>query len=199
MKHLIGPYGNWRPLMDKEGTGGGETPPADPQAKPKTYTDAEFQAEVDRRVTSAMKKAEKKSQEKVREAEKLAKMDADEKLRYELEQREKVIEQKEQELALAENKAECGKILASKGISADLVDFVVDVDADTMRANINSLHKAFMASVKAEVEKRLASNSPKGGAGFSEGMTKEKFRQLSINERQRLYNESPELYKQMTT
>lgn len=199
MKHLFGPYRNWTPLMDKDGAGGGETPQAEPQDKPKTYTEAEFQAEVDRRVTSAMKKAEKKSQEKVKEAEKLAKMDADEKLRYELEQREKVIEQKEKDLALAENKAECGKILASKGISVDLVDFVVDVDADTMQANINSLHKAFMASVKAEVEKRLASNSPKGGGGLAEGMTKERFRQLSINEQQEIFDKSPELYKQMTT
>lgn len=194
MKYLNG--FNWQPLLEEDGAagGGGNEPPTEP----KTYTEAEMQAEIDRRITAAMKKAEKKSAEKVREAEKLAKMDADEKYRYELEQREKQIAEKEQALALAENKAECSKILASKGISAELVDFVVDADAETMQANISLLEKAFKDSVKVEVEKRLASESPKGGNGFTGDMTKEQFRKLSINEQQEIYNQNPELYKQMT-
>ena len=196
MKYKHGFY--FIPFLEKDGAAGGGGEPEPPtDIKPKTYTEEEMQAEIDRRVTAAMKKAEKKSQEKVKEAEKLARMDADEKHRYELEQREKAIEEGERKLALAENKAECSKILASKGISTDLVDFVVDVDADTMQANINLLQKAFTESVRAEVEKRLASETPKGGTGFSDGLTKEQFRGMSINDQQRLYDENPELYKQM--
>ena len=47
------------------------------------------------------------------------------------------------------------------------------------------------------MEKRLASETPKGGTGFSDGLTKEQFRNMSINEQQKLYEENPELYKQM--
>lgn len=196
--NVLNGFQNWQPLLEEDGAaGGGGTDPSTDQQDSKTYTAEEMSAEIDRRVTAALKKAERKSEEKVREAEKLAKMDADEKYRYELEQRERTIAQKEQELALAENKAECSKILASKGISADLVDFVVDADAETMQANINLLDRAFKDSVKAEVEKRLASESPKGGNGYTDGMTKEQFRKLSINDQQQLYSENPELYKQM--
>ena len=77
--------------------------------QPKTYTQEEvdklLQQESDRRVTEALKKANKKNQEKLREAEKLSKMNDQEKYEYELEQREKAIADKEHELALAENKA----------------------------------------------------------------------------------------------
>ena len=56
--------------------------------EPKTYTQEEvdklLQSEADRRVSEALKKQAKKNEEKVREAEKLAKMSADEKYEYEL-------------------------------------------------------------------------------------------------------------------
>lgn len=194
---------NLLPLMDADGKGGaggtgGDPEPPEGNPEPKTFTMEEMQAEIDRRVTAALKKQQKKSDEKIKEAERLAKMNAEEKAQYELDQREKRIAEKEQELALAENKAECAKILANKGISTDLVDFVVDADADTMQANIKLLEKAFKESVKSEVEKRLASDPPKGGGGFSaDGMTREQFRTLSIAEQQKLYDEHPEVFKQM--
>ena len=137
----------------------------DNNAEPKTYTqeevDALLQKEADRRVTEALKKAERKNQEKVKEAQKLAQMNEQEKYQYELEQREKAIVEKEKALALAENKNEAGKILAEKGLSLSLVDFVVAEDAETMNKNISLLDKAFKQSVKQEVEKRLSSSTPK--------------------------------------
>jgi hypothetical protein len=167
-----------------------------------TYTLEEvqklLQQEGDRRVSAALKKAEKKNAEKLKEAEKLAKMNADEKFQYELEQREKAIEAKEKELALAENKNEASKILAEKGISLDLVDFVVAEDAETMNTNISLLDKAFKASVKAEVEKRLKSSTPKKELPLDKELTAENFRKMSIAEQTRLFNENPTLYKSLT-
>lgn len=173
-----------------------------PATGEKTYTQAELdellQKEGDRRVTEALKKAEKKNADKVKEAQKLAAMNEQQKYEYELEQREKAIEAKEKALALAENKNEASKILAEKGISLQLVDFVVAEDADTMNANIQLLDKAFKASVKAEVEKRLGSNSPKKNLPPEEGITKEAFKKMSIMQQQQLFMENPELYKQLT-
>lgn len=169
----------------------------------KTYTqeevDALLQSEADRRVTEALKKQERKNAEKMREAEKLAQMNEQQKYEYQLEQREKALAEKERELALAENKNEASKILAEKGLSLSLVDFVVAESAEDMNANILLLDKAFKASVKAEVEKRLGSSSPKKNLPPDETITRETFKKLSILEQNKLYSENPELYKQLTS
>ena len=165
----------------------------------KTYTqeevDALLQQEGDRRVSAALKKQEKKNQEKVKEAEKLAQMNEAEKYEYQLKQREMAILEKERELAIIENKNEASKILAEKGISLSLVDFIVAEDAETMKANIDLLDKAFKASVKEEVEKRLATSTPKKNLVDSDSITREKFIKLPLNEQQKMLNENPMLRK----
>ena len=146
----------------------------------------------------ANKKAEERFQNKMKESEKLAKMNEEEKFRYQLEQREKAIEEKEKALALAENKNEASKILAEKGLSLTLVDFVVAEDAETMNANITLLEKAFKQSVKAEVEKRLGSSSPKKNLPPDEAITKESFRKMSLIKQQELARNNIDLYKSLT-
>lgn len=165
----------------------------------KTYTqeevDALLQREGDKRVTEALRKAERKNAERVKEAQKLAQMNESEKYQYELEQREKAIEEKEKALALAENKNEASKILADKGLSLSLVDFVVAEDAETMNDRIKVLDKAFKESVKREVEKRLGSSAPKKNLPPDETITKEQAKKMGIRERQQLLNNNPDLYK----
>lgn len=157
--------------------------------------DALLQREGDKRVTEALKKAERKNAERVKEAQKLAQMNESEKYQYELEQREKAIEEKEKALALAENKNEASKILADKGLSLSLVDFVVAEDAETMNDRIKVLDKAFKESVKREVEKRLGSSAPKKNLPPDETITKEQAKKMGIRERQQLLNNNPDLYK----
>lgn len=175
-----------------------ETTDVTETSESKTYTQAEvdelLQREGDRRVTEAMKKAEKKNQAKIKEAQKLAKMDEEQKYAYELEQREKAIEAKERELAVAENKAEASRILADRGISVSLVDMVVAEDADEMMDKINTLDSAFKASVKAEVEKRLASKTPKKNLPLGTSITKEQFKAMPLSQQAQLYRENPDLY-----
>lgn len=167
----------------------------------KTYTQEEvnmlLQRESDRRVSEALKKAEKKNAEKVKEAQKLAQMNENEKFQYELEQREKAIAEKEKALALAENKNTDSQILADKGLSLSLVDFVIAEDAETMNSNIRLLEKAFKDSVKREVEKRLGSSAPKKNLPPDEAITKEQAKKMSIIERQNLLNNNPELFAQL--
>jgi len=170
------------------------------EGQPKTYTqeevDALLQQESDRRVTAALKKQEQKNAEKLREAEKLAKMNEEQKYAYELEQREAAIAEKEKQLALAENKNEASKILAEKGLSLSLVDFVVAEDAETMNDNIQLLDKAFKQSVKEEVEKRLASKTPTKSLPLEKTMTKEQFSKLGYQELMELKTNNPEVYEQ---
>lgn len=167
----------------------------------KTYTftqeelDALIQKEGDKRVSSALKTAQKKNEAKIKEAEKLAKMSEQQRYEYELSQREQAIAEKEHQLALAENKAEASSILAEKGISPKLVDFVVADDAEVMMTNISLLEAEFKASVKAEVEKRLQTSTPKKNLPLE--MTKESFQKLSIVERTQLLHNNPELYNKL--
>lgn len=168
----------------------------------KHYTQAEvdelLQKEVDRRITSALKKQEVKNAQRVREAEKVAQMSAEEKYRYELEQREAAIEAKEKELTLAENRNVCSKILADKGLSLDLVSFVVAEDAETMNANIKVLERAFKTSVKNELEKRLGASTPKVSTADPASITRQQFSKMTLSEQNKLYKENPEIYNQLT-
>jgi len=179
-----------------------ETDNQEQEQETKTYTqeelDALLQAETDRRVTAALQKQAKKNEAKLKEAEKLAKMSATEQYEYQLQQREAAIEEKERELALAENKAEASKILAEKGLDISLVDFVVAEDAETMNNNIKLLDASFKKSVKAEVERRLAGSTPKKGLPREQTITKADFLKMSYSELMELKQNNPELYKSFT-
>lgn len=120
-----------------------------------------LQREGDRRVTEAMKKADKKRADAVAEAEKVARMDENQKYKYELEQKEAALSEREKKLVLAENKIEAQRILSSKSLPIELVDLVVAEDADTMKTKIEGLEVAFTNAVKMEVESRLKSATPK--------------------------------------
>lgn len=179
-----------------------ETTVTDTQTTEKTYTEAELQEaiqrEADRRVTQALQKQQKKNEAKIAEAQKLASMNEAEKYEYQLKQREEAIAAKEKELALAENKNEAGKILQERGISLALVDFVVAEDAETMKDNIDLLDKAFKASVKAEVEKRMTSATPKKNLPMDKAVTKEDLAKMSIAQLSEFKRNNPDAYSQLT-
>ena len=179
-----------------------ETQVADNQETAKTYTEKEvmdmLQRETDRRVTAALEQQQRKNEAKIAEAQKLAEMNESEKFQYKLEQREKAIEEKERALAMMENKNEASKILSERGISLSLVDFVVAEDADTMKANIDLLDRAFKSSVKAEVEKLIGSSAPRKNAPVDKQMTKADFSKLSYTEMLQLKQSDPALYNELS-
>lgn len=160
-----------------------------------TFTQAELDALLqktgDQRVSQAMKTLEKKQ----READRLRNMTSEEKHEYDLAERERAIEEKEAELARLANKSACIDILTDKGISAKLVDFVLDEDADAMNNKIKLLEREFKASVKAEVEKRLAGKSPiKAPLEQRTSLSKKDIANMPLSELQRLHQEQPELF-----
>ena len=163
----------------------------------KTYTqeevDALLQKEGDRRISQYQKTLEKRQ----REANKLKNMSDTERYEYELSEKERELEERETKLILAENKAACTSILVQKGLDASLVDFVVDVDADTMNNKIKALEKAFKASVKSEVEKRLAGNIPKKNLAEPDGMTKKELMSMNVRDLQMFKTQNPDVYRQI--
>ena len=171
-------------------------PPVDP---PKTFTQADFDREISKMYEKFEEKFNKRAETAKQEAERLANMNAEERLKYEIEQREKAIADKEKEWILKENKYTCSQILAEKGLPIKFADFCVAEDAETMNKNIQLFDNEFKLAVKAEVDKRIKGNTPKTGSlGLSGEITKEQFNKMTPTQQQELFDNNKELYTQLT-
>lgn len=178
-----------------EGTEGTEGTAGSQQAENKTYTQEEvlklIQAESDKRVSAALKSAEKKWQKKMS----LSQLDDEAREKAEKDDKIAELEQQLAQFQIEKNRSELKSVLGSRGLSAEFADILsISDDLETSQANIDKLDKLFKAAVKAEVEKRLAGNSPKGSGGQSQPMTKEDFLKLPMHEMQRLMDSNKEFY-----
>ena len=165
----------------------------------KTFTYEEvmalIQSESDKRTNQALAKQKKQYEKQLS----LSKLDGDEREKAERESRIAELEQMIAEMNVERNKSELKSVLSSRGLSAEFCDILnITDDIEASQANIDKLDKLFKAAVRAEVEKRLAGNAPKGnGASSVETITKEEAKKMSMAERQNLYSSNPELYKKL--
>ncbi|WP_404989291.1 DUF4355 domain-containing protein [Clostridium culturomicium] len=156
-----------------DGTGedgkGAETKTFDDVLKDKSY-----QSEFDKRVAKALETAKSKWEtEKAAElenakteAEKLAKMNAEQKAKYAEEKRIAELEKREKEITTRELKAQAYETLAEKGLPKDLVDILNYSDAESCNKSIESVEKAFQSAVEKAVNEKLrGGNPPKDGQG----------------------------------
>ena len=166
--------------------------------EPKTYTQEEvlalLQSETDKRVSQALKTQQKKYEKQLS----LSKLDGDERAKAEKDNRIAELEEQLKEFTIERNKSELKSVLSTRGLSAEFADILnIGDDIEAAQANIDKLDKLFKAAVKAEVEKRLAGNTPKGnGAGTAE-ITKEAAKKLSMAELDKLARENPELFAKL--
>jgi hypothetical protein len=171
------------------------------ETKTQTQTPEEIerliQAESDRKVTLARQRWEKETSKKLTEAEKLARMSEEDKLRYNLELKEKEWAERERQYVLKDNRIAAMKVMADKQLPVDLVDFVVNEDADVMRSNIELLERHVKAAVAAEVKQRLASPTPRAGLVNTGLPDKAAFQKMSTAERNALYVNNRALYDQL--
>lgn len=162
----------------------------------KTFTAEEvaklIQSETDKRVTAALKTQEKKYQKQLS----LAQLDGDERAKAEKDNRIAELEEQLAKYQIEANKSELKSVLSSRGLSAEFADIInIGEDIEQAQANIDTLDKLFKAAVKAEVEKRLANNSPKGnGGGSTDEITKESVKKMSMAELDKLATEKPEIF-----
>lgn len=133
------------------------------QAAEKKFSQEDVNKIIADRLKSEQKRWEKKAADEKAEAERVAKMSAEEKARHEQEKREREFARREGELSRKERTATARDMLAEKGIPAALVS-AVDVSSDEAVApSVESLAKAFNDAVAAEVAKKLAGTPPKKG------------------------------------
>lgn len=164
----------------------------------KTYTQEEvlklLQSETDKRVSQALKTQQKKFEKQMS----LSKLDDDERAKAEKDNRIAELEEQLAQFQIERNKSELKSVLSSRGLSAEFADIInISDDIEASQANIDKLDRLFKTAVRAEVEKRLAGNAPKGNGGLTAEITKETAKKMSLAELNKLANEQPELYSKL--
>lgn len=136
-----------------------EEPQKEEPKKEKLYTRAEVEN---------IKKAEReiilKEQEiKRTEAEKLAKMDAEEKANYKLEQANKKAEEIEAKLNAYELKEEASKIAKEKGVPQSLLNIIdyTKENADSIKSKIEEIEVTYKQALQEGINDRMKEKTPK--------------------------------------
>lgn len=142
-------------------------PPVDPPTDPKSFSQEDVNKLISDRLGKEKAKWEKDFQSKLdeakTEAEKLAKMNADQKLEYEKQKREDELSKREGEITRRELRATALESLVEKGLPKNLADILNYTDADSTNKSIETVEKAFRDAVEAGVNERLKGEPPKGG------------------------------------
>jgi hypothetical protein len=164
----------------------------------KTYTQDEvlalLQSETDKRVTAALKTQQKKYEKQLS----LSKLDGNEREKAEKDNRIAELEEQLAQFQIERNKSELKSVLSTRGLSAEFADIIsISDDIEASQANIDKLDRLFKAAVKAEVEKRLAGNTPKGNGNTTTEITKEAARKMSMAELNELATKQPELFNKL--
>ena len=164
----------------------------------KTYTQEEvlklLQSETDKRVNQALATQQKKYEKQLS----LSKLDGDERAKAEKDNRIAELEEQLAQFQIERNKSELTSVLSSRGLSAEFADIIaINEDIEISQANIDKLDKLFKAAVKAEVEKRLAGNAPKGNGSAPAEITKESAMKMSIAQLQELEKQNPALFEKL--
>ena len=172
--------------------------PATGNEEQKTFTQEEvlklLQSETDKRVNQALATQQKKYEKQLS----LSKLDGDERAKAEKDNRIAELEEQLAQFTIERNKSELKSVLSSRGLSAEFADIIaINDDIEASQSNIDKLDKLFKAAVKAEVEKRLAGNTPKGNGATSVELTKETAKNMSMAEMAALEKSNPELYNKL--
>lgn len=165
-----------------EGTTGTEEAGEGKEGTSKSFDDIlkdkTYQSEFDKKVAEALETAKSKWEtEKATElenakteAQKLAKMNADQKAQYEAQKKIEALEKREKDITTRELKATAYETLAEKNLPKELIGTLNFADAESCNASIEAVEKAFQSAVEKAVNDKLRGNgTPKGNNGGNNG------------------------------
>lgn len=178
---------------NQQGQGAENNPNSEPEAK--TYTQEEvlrlLQSESDKRVNQALAKQKKEYEKKLS----LSSLDEQQRKDAEAQMRIEELQSQLAQFQIEKNKSELKSVLGSRGLSAEFADIIsIGEDITEAQTNIDTLDRLFKAAVKAEVEKRLAGNTPKGNSSSTGEITKDAVKKMSMAELNKLAIEQPEIF-----
>lgn len=157
------------------------------------------QEQVNKMIQDRVARAIKDKEEAVKEAEKLAKMNAEQKREYELEK----LKRENEELKAAQNRYELGreatKILSESGITAtdEILEFVVREDAEKTGEAVKAFSELVDKISDEKMKEKLKGKPPKTQTqqnNFKNPWSKE---HRNLTEQARILKENPELAKQL--
>jgi hypothetical protein len=122
--------------------------------------DRRVQKAIDTAVTNAQQKWQALTDDKLSEAEKLAKMNKEEKAQYLQQKQEKELAAREAAVTRKELMAEAKGTLAEKKLPVGLAEVLNYTDADSCNKSIAAVEKAFQEAVEAGVQERLKGGTP---------------------------------------
>ena len=166
---------------------GGAAGAGDPLSFDDFLKDPKNQAEFDRRVSKALETSRSKMQaeintkvqEAVTEAEKMAKMNAEQKAQYEREKKEKEMADREAAITKRELMATAKEQLTEKGLPTSLAAVLNYASAEECSASIEAVGKAFQEAVEKAVNDRLSGGKPPKKAGDKAAYTMEQIKNMS--------------------
>lgn len=135
----------------------------DKPAGDKAFSQADVDKIISQTIAKERAKAEKALETAKTEAEKLARMTAEEKAAHEQQERETKLAAREAELNRRELRATALQTLAEKQLPAELAEVLDYADADKCNASITSVEKVFRAAVQKGVEERMKGKPPADG------------------------------------
>ncbi|CVN94068.1 DUF4355 domain-containing protein [Streptococcus pneumoniae] len=133
-------------------------------------------AEIGKMLSAERSKWEAEQEAKENEAKKLAKMNADEKQKYQLDQREQELADREKAIARKELTAEPKAMLSERDLPVELVNVVDLTNAETVSESITSIQKAWEESVQKGVSERMKGSAPIKNAQTVQQEVTEKWR-----------------------
>ena len=165
------------------------------KAEEKRFT----QEEVDKIIKNRLARERVKAEKEQEEAKKLAKMNADEKAKYE---RDKLLEELNQlkaEKSKRELQDTARDMLKEKNIDTDLLAFLDYTDAETCKASIDKLSKIWDKAIEKAIDDRIKTKTvPKMANSNNNGITKEQFNKMGYKQKLELYNKNKDLYDKLS-
>lgn len=126
------------------------------QKDEKKYTDAEVDDIINKKYAKWKEEQEKAESE----AKKLAKMNAEDKQKYQLDKREQDLADREAEITRRELTAEAKSILSERGLPIELVDVVNLTDANSVNDSINAIQKSWNDAVAKGISDKTKGTEP---------------------------------------
>ena len=153
-------------VQNNEAASNGEATPA--QGFDALLRERNFQSEFDRRVSRALETArgkwaqetERRIQQARAAAEERARMTGEERMAHDFAQRQQQLDAREQDLNRRELQAEALRMLAQRGLPAQLAGAMDYSGAQQMQASLDAAEEAFRAAVQAGVQERLRGSAP---------------------------------------
>lgn len=157
-------------------------------------------ADVDRIIKSKHSRWQKELESEKQEAEKLAKMNAEEKAEHERKKLEERLAEYERKEVLSNMAREAKAMLKEKNVQVndEVLSLLVKENADDTKANVNAFVEYMESERKRWEIERNTGITPKQTPSSTSGITAAEFDAMSYSQKANLAKTNPEKFKQLT-